>query len=319
MVFIVNPKFSIIIPNWNGAAFLRRCIGATVFSAQNTGLPHEILLIDDASTDNSAEEIVRNWPQVKLVKNTQNLGFGKTINKGAHLATGDLLVFLNNDLVPSENMVEELLAPLLDNPQLFGVSGKTIEWYTGAPNHVNMMARIDNGVFRLTYEDSPSLTETMFLQGGSCAVRRDVFLDLGGFNQLFHPGYWEDYDISYFALKCGWQLAYNPRALGSHLGQGSMKRAYGASTVERFRARNRFLFEWLNFSDPTLVKTTTRHLPTLLAKAIISANKSVYEGFFEAIGKIERVKQVRLTRAKKWKLFDREVFEPFKARGIPSL
>src|SRR5690606_35600658 len=135
------------------------------------------------------------FPSVRLVKQATNHGFGHTVNHGAQLATGEILILVNNDLVPRTGFVEHLCKHFDDQPDLFGVSGKTVDWEAGSPNHVNMTASWQDARLQLKYSDDASPTPTMFMQGGSCALRREVFLQFGGLNPLYAPAYWEDYDI----------------------------------------------------------------------------------------------------------------------------
>lgn len=311
----MKAEFSVVIANWNGAAFLRRCLSATVVSALATGLPHEIIVIDDASSDGSAEIVVNEFPEIKLIRNEANLGFGASVNKAVSRAAAPIVVLLNNDLSPRERMLHELVRPLKDDASVFAVSGKTVDWYTGEPNHVNMFGKIINGEFRLAYENSGELAESMFFQGGSCALRKEVFLSFGGFSPVYHPGYWEDYDISYLALKSGWRVLYNPKALAAHVGQGSMKRAYGSHRIHVVKLRNRLLFQWINFSDPTLVKQSCRQLPRALARATAEAQHAEIQAFREALKKLPDVERIRQARGQWWQMKDEAIFAKFATRG----
>ncbi|MCX7626194.1 MAG: glycosyltransferase family 2 protein [Candidatus Sumerlaeaceae bacterium] len=311
----MKPEFSVIIPNWNGAAFLRRCLSATTISASASGLTHEIIVIDDASSDESVAIISNDFPNIRLIRNEKNVGFGASINKAVSLATAPLVVLLNNDLSPREQMLHELVWPLENDPGVFAVSGKTVDWYSGEPNHVNMFAKFIDGNFRLAYENSATLTETMFFQGGSCALRREQFLAFGGFSSIYHPGYWEDYDISYLALKSGWRILYNPKALAAHVGQGSMKRAYGAERIRVVKLRNRLLFQWVNFSDPPVVSASCRYLPCTLAHATAQANNAEILAFREALKKLPEVEKLRQARKRWWRFGDQELFARFANRG----
>ena len=107
----------------------------------------------------------------------------------------------------------------------------------------------------------------MFMLGGCCAFRRSVFASLGGFSALYSPGYWEDYDLSYQAAKCGWKVLYSPRAEAYHFGSVSMNQRHGATEIRALRARNRILFHWLNFTDPELVRDMARNVPRRFAGA----------------------------------------------------
>lgn len=258
------PKISIIVPNWNGREFLARCIGGLLQSAEESGAPFELLLMDDASTDGSGRDVAGMFPQVRLVEQPENRGFGYTVNHGASIASGDILMLVNNDLVPRAGFVENLCRHFEGRDDLFGVSGKTVDWEAGSPNHVNMSAEFSGGSFHLKWSDETLPAPTMFMQGGSCAVRRDLFLRFGGLCDLYAPAYWEDYDLSYQALKAGYINLYDPGAVGSHLGQGSMIRAYGEERVQYFKLRNRLLFHALNLTDPDLEKAFWSSVPAFV-------------------------------------------------------
>ncbi len=315
----MRPTLSIIIANWNGIAFLQRCLSATLLSAQASGCETEVLLIDDASTDGSAEQAARDFPSLHVLRNIENSGFGATCNRGARQAQGDILIFVNNDLVPREPMVAELTAPLLADDQLFAVSGKTVEWDGHTPNHVNMAASMQDGQFTLTFDDATTLSPTMFVQGGCCAMRRDRFLDFGGFHPIFSPGYWEDYDISYRALKSGWRNLYNPKAVGNHLGQGSMVRAHGARSIAITRQRNREFFQWLNFTDEAFIQSITASLPTRVASAFAEAGEGRLwlRGWMKALAAWPEVEKERRNRTLNLKRSDSDIFAEFADRGRP--
>ena len=315
----MRPTLSIIIANWNGIAFLQRCLSATLLSAQASGCETEVLLIDDASTDNSAEQASRDFPSVRVLRNAANSGFGATCNRGATEAQGDILIFVNNDLVPREPMIAELAAPLLADAKLFAVSGKTVEWDGHTPNHVNMAAIMKDGRFTLTFDDAATLSPTMFVQGGCCAMRRDVFIGFGGFHHLFSPGYWEDYDISYRALKSGWRNLYNPKAVGNHLGQGSMVRAHGARSIAIIRQRNGEFFQWLNFTDEHFIKSITAGLPARVASAFAKSGEDRlwFRGWMKALSAWPEVEKERRRRAGAFVKTDADIFAEFSKRGRP--
>ena len=315
----MTPTVSIIIPNWNGRAFLRRCVGATLQSMAASGLACELTVVDDASHDDSADAVSNEFPTVRLLRNPVNVGFGATCNRGAREAAGQVVLLVNNDLVPRETMVGELAEPILRDDGLFAVSGKTVGWDGHTPNHVNMAARINGTGFTLTYEESASPSPTMFAQGGCCAFRRDVFLGYGGFHPLFAPGYWEDYDISYRALKHGWRNLYNPRAVGNHLGTGSMVRAHGERTVAITRQRNRELFLWLNLTDPDLVRAMASRVPGRVAGAFAAPGEDRLwlRGFLKALARLPAVERERRIRAREARRSDGDIFAEFAGQGMP--
>jgi len=307
-----NPFFSIIIPNWNGEAFLARGVSSLLASARAAKKPFEFIVVDDASTDNSIQMIKENFPDVKIIKNKKNRGFGFTVNRGVKAAGGEIVILANNDLVVKEDFIPRLLEPFSGDEAktLFGVSAKTVNWTDGEPNHVNMNAHLKQGFIDLTFEDSPELCPTLFLQGGACAIRRELFLQLGLFSPIYHPGYWEDYDLSYRAAKSGYRLLYQPKALAYHLGKGSLSRVLGEEGINSLVSRNRFLFTWLNLSDRGFLFKHFLLLPFHLFKEMISGGHlTLTKGFVKAAPKFFRAISERKNRGVPAKISDRNLLK----------
>lgn len=311
----MSHKVSIIVPNWNGKAFLSRCVGGLLQSAAEAGLPYELLLLDDASTDGSAEETAREFPDVRLIIQEKNLGFGATVNRGAREASGDILILANNDLVPKADFIGNLVRHFDEADDIFGVSGKTVDWEASAPNHVNMTAEFSAGRFRLKWSDDAETAETMFMQGGSCAIRRDLFLKFGGLFHLYAPAYWEDYDLCYQALKAGYRNIYEPTAVASHLGQGSMIRAYGEERVNLFKLRNLLLFHAVNLSDDDLYSEFWQGLPNFVRSGNEGRFKARLEAFAYLVKNASIIREERRRRKTISVVSDRSILERFSMQG----
>ena len=298
-----------------------RCLSAAMVSARAAGRTWEIIVVDDASSDDSAAAAGRTFPSVRVLRNETNAGFGPTCNRGAREALGSVLVLLNNDLVARRaRLSSNSPDPLAEDATLFGVSGKTIDWSGGQANHLSMAARWDRGGLGLTYEDPAAPAPTMFLQGGCCAVRREEFLRLGGFCPLFEPGYWEDYDISYLALKAGWSNLYNPHAEAFHLGQASMRRAFGADYLDILKERNRLLFHWVNLTDPDLLERHLETLPSLAAKGFARGGSEwiAAKALLRALPFAKAAAEERARRTTVLMRSDGEVLASFTNHGAPA-
>ena len=305
-----KPEYSILIPNWNGADFIERAISSLIISAREYGRPYEFIVIDDASTDSSPETIKTQFPEVTLLKNKTNVGFGRTVNRVVKQANSPVVVLANNDLAVKEDFIRNLLDPFHDKEfaPLFGVSARTLNWTDGTPNHLNMTASFKNGMVELDYEDSQALCPTLFLQGGACALLRNVFLQLGGFSAIFHPGYWEDYDISYRAARMGYRLVYQPRALAYHFGKGSLMQLLGREGLNTISARNHFLFTWLNLRDPAMLTSHFLKLPVNLFLEQVSGDPPrLTKGCLKAAPRIFRVMRERRKRKEKIRVSDQRI------------
>jgi GT2 family glycosyltransferase len=260
-------EFSVVVSNWNGAEWLVRCLSALQLSARSTRLTHEILVVDDASSDDSVALVQSHFPTVRLIRNKRNLGFAESTNKGVRKAKGRVVVLCNNDLVVKTEFLPQLLKWFtpgneylgklgFPDGELFSVSAQTLSWWNGEPNQLCMNAQFNGGRMTPAWSRPKEPQHCVFTQAGAAAYDRIKFLQLRGLRPQFHPGYWEDYDISYRAAKIGWASLYDPAALALHHGGGSMTKRFGAARVARMKARNHLLFEWMNLSSNRLL---TRH------------------------------------------------------------
>src|SRR5690606_12160882 len=134
--------------NWEGAEWIARALSSLQLSARAANRSYEIIVVDDASRDNSIAIIRERFPRVKLLVNPRNVGFGETVMRGVHEARGSVLILCNNDLVVKEEFIPRLAewfaAPTINLPsgerfpreKLFGVSARTVSWFDGKPNQV---------------------------------------------------------------------------------------------------------------------------------------------------------------------------------------
>jgi len=116
----VDPAVSFIIPNWNQKQLLSECVSSIYNTIDN--ISHEIIIVDNASTDKSAEYIKRIFPDVKWIQNNTNLGYAKAVNQGVNLSRGDFFFHLNNDTKLMEGTIEKLLSFLIENPDAGAVA-----------------------------------------------------------------------------------------------------------------------------------------------------------------------------------------------------
>ncbi len=270
-----RPEVSIVVANWDGGEFLARCLSALQLSARRSGRAFELIVVDDASTDGSAELVRSRFPNACLLENPRNLGFARSVNRGAAWAKGRVLILANNDLVVREEFVESLCrwfgsgappVPEGSGKRLFAVSAKTVGWYDGRPNQLCMGAAWRGGRVTPAWSDPAEPAACLFAQAGAAAYDAALFRKLGGLSLLYEPGYWEDYDLSWRADCRGWAQVYDPGAYALHIGGGSMRRRFGDDGVENMKARNHLIFEAANLSSPRLLAEWVLRLPVALAR-----------------------------------------------------
>jgi GT2 family glycosyltransferase/glycosyltransferase involved in cell wall biosynthesis len=240
---------SVVIPNWNGKDLLAKYLPSVVEAMQG----NEIVVVDNGSTDGSAEFLRTAFPQVKLVALPQNLGFGGGSNAGFRAATNDIVVLLNSDM----RVAPDFLAPLLEgfrDPAVFAVS---CQIFFSDPDKV----REETGLTQAWWQDGGlrvrhridseirDLYPCFYGGGGSCAFDRRKFLELGGFDHLLAPFYLEDTDLGYMAWKRGWKVLYQPRSVVYHEHRGTIGKKFSAAYIQSVLKKNFLLFCWKNIYE----------------------------------------------------------------------
>jgi GT2 family glycosyltransferase len=243
---------SVVIPNWNGRELLAKYI-PPLLDALAGNPKNEIVVVDNGSDDGSADYLRENFPTVRVVALSENLGFGGGSNEGFKAASNDIVVLLNSDM----RVDREFLAPLLrgfTDEKVFAVScqiflsdrekrreetGLTEGWW-------------EDGSLRVSHREDPEINELypcFYGGGGSCAFDRRKFLELGGFDELLAPFYLEDTDIGYLAWKRGWKVLYEPASKVWHEHRGTIGRKFSPEYIDSVLKKNFLLFVWKNIHE----------------------------------------------------------------------
>ncbi|MCX5750933.1 MAG: glycosyltransferase family 2 protein [Candidatus Saganbacteria bacterium] len=312
----MNKKVSIIIPSYNGKCLLAKNLPSII---QNTDPDqHEIIVVDNGSTDDSIEFLKVSFPQIKIVALDNNYGFSHACNAAAKASLGKFLYFLNNDMEVTAGFLPPLIQHFED-PAVFAVSSKILQPHNKMFNEAITMAHFaggcpnpDNRISRNMASPVSSI-EIMYACGGAMFCDRSKFWELGGFDELYDPFYWEDFDLSYQAWKQGYKVLYEPNSLVYHQHGQTTKKYWGANFVRIITIRNRYIFTWKNITDPFMLLS---HFFQLVLIKIIVPNYFEWAGLWKAIKLLPKILKKRKTL--KAKLTDRQVFEKF-AHWIPYL
>jgi GT2 family glycosyltransferase/glycosyltransferase involved in cell wall biosynthesis len=243
---------SVVIPNWNGRDLLEKYL-PSVITALSGHPDNEVVVVDNGSTDGSAQFVRERFPQVKLLALETNLGFGGGSNAGFRAAKNDIVVLLNSDM----RVEPDFLAPLLEgfhDPRVFAVS---CQIFFSDPSKKREETGLTQGWWgdgglRVRHRLDDKLTERMpcfYGGGGSCAFDRHKFLELGAFDELLAPFYLEDTDMGYQAWKRGWWVYYEPRSIVWHEHRGTIGKKFSQEYIQGVLKKNFILFVWKNISD----------------------------------------------------------------------
>jgi GT2 family glycosyltransferase len=202
---IEDRSISIIIPTFNGASRIGNCLDALL--KQTPGRDVDILVVNDGSTDNTAE-VVRGYPGVRLI-NQRNAGPAAARNRGALEARGMLLLFTDDDCVPMAGWLNAMIEPF-DDPEVVGAKGI----------YRTHQKRLAARFVQIEYEDRYRLMAHLdcidFIDTYSAAFRRDRFLEMAGYDTSFPVACAEDVELSYRMSAQGWKMKFAPAAIVYH-------------------------------------------------------------------------------------------------------
>ncbi|MBI1787541.1 MAG: glycosyltransferase [Acidobacteria bacterium] len=242
---------SVVIPNWNGRDLLEKYL-PSVETALAGNPANEIVVVDNGSSDGSAEMLREKFPRVKVLALERNLGFGGGSNAGFRAAANDVVVLLNSDM----RVEPDFLAPLLEgfsDERVFAVSCQILF----APDRLREETGLtqgwwEDGQIRVRHRNDPAVTglyPCFYGGGGSCAFDRRKFLELGGFDPLFEPFYMEDTDLGYLAWKRGWKVLYQPQSVVFHEHRGTIGKRFRQEQIDAVLNKNYLLFCWKNIHE----------------------------------------------------------------------
>ena len=205
-------EVSIIIANWNAREFLRDCIRSIYEKTKE--IRYELIIVDDASTDGSAEMVEREFPQVKIIRNEKNLGYTKSINRGAPLAQGSYILLLNSDTVILDDAIKSLTNFLDIHPEVGVCAGwlcdKNMASQVSFGNFPSFLQGVVDALFLNDLFPSLHLLnrgvrpdksfdkpiEVDYVTGADILIRRELIEQLGLFDEIF-SAYCEEVDFCY--------------------------------------------------------------------------------------------------------------------------
>lgn len=253
-------EITVVIPNYNGMKYLPECM-ASLCEGQENAPDYEVLIIDNASADESVEYLNREWcqknnPQVHLIPLSENTGFCHAVNLGIRKAQSPYVILLNNDTKVETGFVRGLYDAIREDEKIFSVSAKMLMWDKpellddAGDRYCVLGWAYSRGKGRPAgkYDRNVSVFSAC---GGAAIYRRSVFEEIGYFDEN-HFAYLEDLDIGYRARIYGYENRYEPSAAVLHYGSASTGSRYNVRKTELSSANNVYvigknmpLLQWL--------------------------------------------------------------------------
>ncbi|MHA6204587.1 glycosyltransferase [Dyella soli] len=213
-----SPLVSVIIPIHGKLAYTLACLSS--IQRHPPRAPFEVIVVDDASPDDSAETLAR-VGGVRLLHNETNLGFVGSCNAGAAIARGEYLLFLNNDTQVMSNWLDGLLDCFVEKTDC-GIAGSRLVYPDGRLQEAGGLIFADGSgwtVGRFEQRDAPSWRyrrEVDYVSGASLMIRRDVFERVRGFDIRYTPAYYEDADLAFAIRHMGLRVYFEPASTVVH-------------------------------------------------------------------------------------------------------
>ena len=264
---------SVIVVSWNSSEVIGRCLSSVNQARYN---PIEIILVDNASGDGTVEYVRENFPEVTVVRNSENKGFSCANNQGIRIAQGEFILFLNADAFISPGFLNILIGKMENDPSIglaggkgYKEEGRKVIDSTGIFLPSFKMGPYDRGEGE---EDRGQFDRTEFVFGisGACALYRracleDIRLGEEYFDESYFA-YYEDVDLAWRAKIREWKCLYEPRAIAYHRRRG--KAIKDTPLFSRAMA-NLYLTYLKNESGPGLVSLCLFKVPHELGRLII--------------------------------------------------
>jgi GT2 family glycosyltransferase len=319
------PELSVVMVTYGAWPLTERAIEALT---RHTDRPFELIVVDNASEDQTRAQL-SGLPNVRLILNDHNRGFGAAINQGAERARGEYLLLLNTDVFVHPGWLEPLLAALAE-PSV----GLCVPRYLHADGSLQeagaLLARDGTIHFYGDGEDpeKPCYRFRRRVDYGSAAcmlIRRASFQAVGGLDDLFAPAYYEDSDLCLRFAQRGLGVTYEPRSTVTHVRHGSGSFDAAAELSERHRGL--FIERWgahLAGRPPTLVNATEQTVigardALAMPRVLICARTDdlAAERLVGAV--LAGWRQARLTWATETQVDDRSESERWLALGVEML
>lgn len=238
----MKPKVSIVFPTHNGEPDTLKCL-KSLSSLSYPSSQMEIIMVDNASSDNSIEAIKKHFPKVKIIPLKKNIGFAAAINKGITISSGDYIFIINNDIIFDKNFLTILVENMEGDPHI-GIAGGKI-YYLKPKNKILFSgSRFDpwTGLIkRLPHPDQKK--ESEWIQGCAMLIKRSVIQKIGLFDENFFFSF-EDLDFCKRAKKASFKIIYYSQAVAWHKEGATIdKKGLRQKAFELYKAKFYYLFK----------------------------------------------------------------------------
>lgn len=286
-----------VIPSWNTASHIGRCLDAV---AAQSGATIETLVVDNGSKDASLEVVETRG--VRYVALPTNIGFAKAVNLGVAKTSAPLVLVLNADCFLSPGCVRALVEELAADRRLGGVqprilqneaSGDVARIYSAGQCLTRYGTAFERGWNEPDGSRYASPQEVFGVSGAVCLLRRELFNDLGGYDETYFA-FFEDVDLSARARLAGWGFAYVPDAIAIHVGHAAWRQEARSQQFNvELTVRNRLATAVKVLPISGVLGAAVLTLRTLVASPFRGTSAAVLAGMLSTLRRLPRLLRER--------------------------
>ncbi|XME02830.1 glycosyltransferase family 2 protein [Lachnospiraceae bacterium C1.1] len=268
-------EIAVIIPNYKGKNVIRDCLNSL---REQDFKGFDIIVADNKSDDGSLDIIEKEYPEVKLIKLSDNFGFSRAVNEGLKVSSHPYVILLNNDTRVDKSFVRSLYEAIKSDNRIFSVSAKMLQMdrpdrIDGAGDYYSALGwAYARGKGKKSNRYN-KVCDVFSACAGAAIYRRKILDEIGWFDE-FHFAYLEDIDIGYRGRIMGYRNTYEPKAIVWHKGSGVTGSRYNGFKV-RISARNNMYIVMKNMPTIQIVL----NLPLLIIGFSVKALFFVFKGY----------------------------------------
>lgn len=293
-------KVRIVILQYNRVDLLRDHLPSVLAAAKASRHDCRVTVLDNCSTDGSAAFVREHFSQADVFEASANKVLC-SYNELAAQVDDDVLILLNNDISPAEDFVDPMVAPFLEDPEVFFVASHgdrariKSHWGILEPD-------LDYAGAQRAFEERGAT-----LSAGIGAFDRKKFLDLDGYDELYLPGRYEDVDLCYRGWKRGWKGFYQPESRKFHVGGASFNKRFSEAEIQAMVFRNGILFMVKNIRDAGLLADFTVKVAGRLLFSLLKGRFYMLGGFLETWQRLPDALRGRKKEKPYWIKTDKEI------------
>jgi len=297
-------QVTFIVPNYNQRHLMDFCLPPLLKEAGNE---HEVMVVDDASTDDTVGYLRTHYQQVRVMTLARNQGFSGAVRAGIAASSTPLFSLINTDVQVRRGYLAAIL-PHFDRPDTFAVCSR-IELPEGSQMETGNVAPAWSGLLE-PYHVPPTRSGPILYAGGASSVYdRAKYEAIGGFDPVYRPLYFEDIELGYRAWRRGWRSLFEPQASVWHQRRAWIGRRFGNAYANETLLKNSLLFVWKNVRDREMLAQHFAHVCARVVSEVLSGERTMAYAVLRALPLAPRVVMKRWRERQRGDLSDRQILE----------